>query len=435
MALVRPPEFLRWSTDESNDTEPLEAKKDTGLTVDEEPSSAEANFLWRIAGEFQEWLRQRMDDGLITEGGVEDFKIQAPDAATIGGTLTLKGGDSGDASSISGSVTITSGLPGATGPSGNITITTEDTIDGSDPGGVTIKPGKPGIDSASTGFASVSGGDATGTDRNGGVVVIEPGDGTGNGGGNVVLRGVTSGQGAGATVRGPANFLEINGLKNKLEASRPFRLTPQAERASAFQDAGDLYCDSGRVDQLRVLTPFDWSSLVGQIVSSQGSVESNYSAEQDLDGGILTIPSGEIYDGMILRVDAVVRIANISGVSTAFTDLKMLIGGLLISDLQPALQTLPGDQTMARLFGTIRFSAGGASAFFVSDMRSESYNATLDANTVVSVGVVGEQRFLYGLGTSKVDNTSDVDLVLRNLFGAADDDFSTQVLAFSVSFA
>ncbi|KKL45431.1 hypothetical protein LCGC14_2355740, partial [marine sediment metagenome] len=135
--------------------------------------------------------------------------------------LTLKSGDAGGVSDASGVVLLTSGTPGsATGTSGGVDIRPSDTFDTSGPGNIFIKSGKPAADTANVSAVTVVAGDSFGVDRNGGTLLLSPGNARGDGGSDVILRAVSGGQGAGSTARGGATFLKLNGIGDFIEAQR-----------------------------------------------------------------------------------------------------------------------------------------------------------------------------------------------------------------------
>ena len=94
MATVKPVAFPRWNTGAANRTEPTSGKKDTGWVIDEQPASSFFNWLLHFGGLYDEWLSERLFDGVKGGGGgAEDLLITAPIAAAGGGTVTLLGAD------------------------------------------------------------------------------------------------------------------------------------------------------------------------------------------------------------------------------------------------------------------------------------------------------------------------------------------------------
>lgn len=338
--LPKPADLLRWGTDETNDTEPLEAKKDSGYTVDEEPSSAETNWLLRIAGETQEWLRQRLFDG----GSSSDFEIRAPDkdAAGSGGETVVEGGAGFGAGDDGGDAFFRGGDPGGTGASaGSVTL------------GGQVSDG--GIGSTT----SAKGGQAEGTDQDGGELILSAGRSTGSGSGDVVIEGVSGGS-SGTTLRNPAEFLRADGSALELTIGSstvtahviglgqyddlqsfentafptvrgPLRVTPALSGAPAtnlefpqMSTAGDgeLYSHSG-LDQLFYLMPIGGDTVLDRAYQSLSPVVyrlANQSADNMNPGAateviceknatdiIHTVTAAYIGEGAMFRVRAYVE--------------------------------------------------------------------------------------------------------------------------------
>lgn len=371
MSLPRPPELLRWSTDESNDTEPLEAKKDTGFLLNEAPPSAEHNFLLRIAGETQEWTRERHDDGTPAGGDRDDYQITAPpptvsnnggqltaragDAVSpgTGGKLSLEGGDGvgvgaqtgGDVDLLGGdgadtgqggTVTITGGVGPTSGNGGNVDIDGGSAPAGESGGSVSAKGGDAGfpgpvslnggdgVGTAIGGTAVVQGGDSSGTDQNSGTTTIASGTPTGDGSADLILKARDDGGGTGGTLRPPQEYLRCDGLAHRLNVQRrlelshndvlrgPVRVVPVSYGGVLPTSAvnGEVALDDDD-DQIKTYNGSFWqniSPLVFRMLAASQAESPAASTEQDFR---IAGPGARIQHTIpadTLRVGSIVRI-------------------------------------------------------------------------------------------------------------------------------
>lgn len=337
--LVRPPEFVRWSTDETNDTEPAEAKKDTGYTVNEQPSSAETNWLLRLAGEMQEWLRQRLDDGAT----VGDFTITPPaqTASGDGGDLTLKGSDGLTAGHGGGLDLFGGDGDGAVKDGGDVTITGGVAGGAVGTGGSVVISG--GVSNGAVGrVCEIGGGDANGTDNNGGDLTVKAGQATGSGSGDVVLSAGKPGA-TGTALRAVSEFLRLDGSLGRLLASQRIelghsdntrglmRVTPVSGLPSA-PVSGDVANDSDAGNKLAHYDGTNWEWLHRKRLVATTSV--TISTDIELTNTNYTIPADTLKVGDVIRCRFAGAYTPVSGVSLAInllqSDSSIITQGVLI---------------------------------------------------------------------------------------------------------
>ncbi len=81
MAETKPTKVARWATDGGRTLEPASGEKDVGWEVAKKAPARFMNWLQNVAYNHWNWLLERLDDGKLLGGGVEDdFSITVPTA-------------------------------------------------------------------------------------------------------------------------------------------------------------------------------------------------------------------------------------------------------------------------------------------------------------------------------------------------------------------
>jgi hypothetical protein len=266
----QPTKYPEWNRTGGNRTEPLEAEKDAGWSVNDQPPSSYFNWLQYYTGAWLKWLNERVYKGT----NEVDLTINAlqPDTSGDGGDLIIRSGapntsgTSGDitieaptGTSGGGNISILAGPSSTTGGGGDITITGGAGPSGQEGGDIAITAGA----SADTngGDLTLAAGSATGTNRLSGVVTITTGSARGNQGGQIELLVAEAGSTGSAQY---ALFEGLDGSKqiylnryvrfqnsDAIDNTRgSFRCLPKATIPTAIQ-RGDVYMDTN-TDQLRV---------------------------------------------------------------------------------------------------------------------------------------------------------------------------------------
>lgn len=385
MVYSKPSKIPRWNDTGSNRTEPLEAEKDAGWTVNDQPPSSYFNWLQYYTGFWVKWLDERLDKGanersLVVRslppdvpGSGGDLDVTAADgySSGAGGNLSIAAGDAVGSAKDGGSVTIQAGDADTSGLGGNISLLAGDGASG-EGGDISLLAGA-GVSAEggdiilSAGDASnthagdlvLEGGSASGTNRASGTVTISTGDSTGSNWSQIDLL-VSEAGASGAGVNSAANYLSLIGsaATKYLKANRFLKVDNTASGDTArgtieivpkstdptSPAQGDLFVHSG-TDQLAVYNGTQYHNL-NQVVYNMSPLLI-YGVDPFGSAGPVTrvlntkpfaspvtttplrhiIPANTLRVGSIIRVRALMLEDDIGG-GTPYQSFRIYIGSI-----------------------------------------------------------------------------------------------------------
>jgi hypothetical protein len=227
MALFsKPVKIPRWA-DTGTITEPSESQKNSGWLFQQIPPSAFENWKENLTGSWFKWLNERLFDGLVSS----DFTVTAVAGTTTteeGGDVVTEGGNAfnnagttakgGDWFSRGGEGFGTGAGGDFFGRGGNAQnasggVATLAAGDGNFNGSPARLLGGNALTAGNGGAVDLLGGNAAGTDLQGGTVLLEAGNSTGNQSSRVLLR-AAKGLASGTAVRSAEDFLSADGSYN-----------------------------------------------------------------------------------------------------------------------------------------------------------------------------------------------------------------------------